>query len=50
VLYGNVPWDANQTMKSFQISLKKPIDFPNTVPISPKMKNLISKTLIFKDE
>lgn len=50
VLYGNVPWDTNQSMKSFQLSLKKPIDFPNTVPLSAKMKNLISKMLIFKDE
>jgi hypothetical protein len=50
VLYGNVPWDVNQTMKSFQLSLKKPIDFPNTVALSAKMKNLISKMLIFKDE
>lgn len=50
VLYGNVPWDTNQTLKSFHLSLKKPIDFPNMVPISAKMKNLISKMLIFKDE
>lgn len=50
MLYGNVPWDTNQTMKSFQLSLKKPIEFSNTVAISAKMKNLISKMLIFKDE
>jgi hypothetical protein len=37
-------------MKTFQLSLRKPIDFPSTVPISPTMKNLISKMLIFKDE
>jgi hypothetical protein len=50
VLYGNVPWDTNQSMRSFQLSLRKPIEFPNSVSISPKMKNLISKMLIFKDE
>lgn len=50
MLYGNVPWDTNQSMRSFQLSLRKPIEFPNSVSISPKMKNLISKMLIFKDE
>ena len=50
VLYGNVPWDTNQSMRSFQLSLRKPIEFPNSVAISAKMKNLISKMLIFKDE
>ena len=50
MLYGNVPWYTNQTMKSFQMSLKKPIEFSNAVAISAKMKNLISKMLIFKDE
>jgi hypothetical protein len=37
-------------MRSFQLSLRKPIEFPSSVPLSPKMKNLISKMLIFKDE
>jgi hypothetical protein len=50
VLYGNVPWDTNQTLKSFQLSLRKPIDFPPGVQISLQLKNLISRMLIFKDE
>lgn len=50
MLYGNVPWDTNQSIKAFQLSLKKPIDFPNNTVLSPSMKNLISKMLIFKDE
>jgi serine/threonine protein kinase len=25
VLYGNVPWNTNQTLKSFQLSLRKPV-------------------------
>ncbi len=50
ILYGQVPWDATQDMQSFRLALRKPIEFNKTVNLSHKMKNLISKMLIFKDE
>lgn len=50
VLYGTVPWDTNQTLKSFQLSLKRPIEFVPGVQVSLPLKNLISRMLIFKDE
>ena len=50
ILYGQVPWDATQDMQSFRLALRKPVEFNKTVTISYKMKNLISKMLIFKDE
>jgi len=50
ILYGQVPWDATQDMQSFRLALRKPIEFNKTISISYKMKNLISKMLIFKDE
>ncbi len=49
VLYGTVPWNTNQSMKNFQLSLKKPIDFNPNAMVSLQMKNLISKMLIFRE-
>ena len=46
MLYGKVPWNSNQSIQSFQVSLKMPIDFPNGVKISQKPKNL----LMFDDQ
>ena len=50
VLYGSVPWNTNQTMKSFQLSLRKPVEFNPNMTVSLRMKNLISKMLLFKEE
>jgi hypothetical protein len=50
VLYGNVPWNTGENMQMFQLSLRKPIDFPPLVKVSPNMKNLISRMLIFREE
>ena len=49
-LYGKVPWETNQNLQSFQLSLRKPIEFDPSVQLSSRIKNLISRMLIFKDE
>jgi serine/threonine protein kinase len=50
VLFGTVPWNTNQTLKSFQMSLRKPVEFNPSTPITLRMKNLISKMLLFREE
>jgi hypothetical protein len=37
-------------MQTFRLSLRKPVSFTKNINVSLKMKNLISKMLIFKDE
>ena len=49
-LYGKVPWETGQNLQSFHLSLRKPIGFDPSVQLSSKIKNLISRMLIFKDE
>ena len=45
-----MPWRTDQTLESFQMCLRKPLDFSKNIELSNKMKNVISKMLIFKDE
>lgn len=49
VLYANVPWNTNQDIKSFQLSLRRPVQFNPKIAVSIRMKNLISKMLLFKE-